>query len=456
MKGTPDTISVTDLLDLRSHQMLTVNPEYQRGAVWKIPQKKRLIDSVLRGYPLPLMYLHHIKRTVGPMQSERFEVIDGQQRLNAMHEYREGAFPLFHPIEDESEARFPDFVKNQPCPWGGKRFEELPDDLKDRFLTTPLAVVKIEASHPSEARDLFVRLQAGMPLNAQEKRDAWPGDFTEFVLKLGGKPEIAKYPGHDFFVEIMKARKTADRGKYRQLAAQIAMLFLTRRRTAAERLCDVNAEAMDEFYYQNIDFDVTDSDAKRFTQILDKLTSLLRDQKRKKLQGHEAIHLVLLIDALWDDYTRSWEASLPDAFDRFREQFALAVKAKWDVPTTDYWLQYGVLTRSNSDRADTIERRHRFFAEKMVKFLRPTPKDPNRAYGSVEREIIYYRDRKQCQVCKADVVWQEAQIHHVKRHADGGQTELENGALVHKHCHPMGEAAEERFAQEWTGRRSQE
>jgi hypothetical protein len=43
------------------------------------------------------------------------------------------------------------------------------------------AIVKIRKStnsDPNEARDLFVRLQAGMPLNSQEKRDAWPGQFT--------------------------------------------------------------------------------------------------------------------------------------------------------------------------------------------------------------------------------------------------------------------------------------
>lgn len=43
--------------------------------------------------------------------------------------------------------------------------------------------------HLNEVRDLFIRLQAGTPLTAQEKRDAWPGDFTLFVIRHAGKPK---------------------------------------------------------------------------------------------------------------------------------------------------------------------------------------------------------------------------------------------------------------------------
>lgn len=238
MKMEPVTYTVESLLELRSNNMLSVNPEYQRGAVWTVAQKKKLIDSVLRGYPIPLIYLHHIKRQVAGHLREDFEVIDGQQRMNSLYEFNEGAFRLFDPVEDDAEARFPSFVRDEPCPWGGIDFDHLDEDTRQRFLETPLSVVLIETDNPNEARDLFVRLQAGMPLNAQEKRDAWPGKFTEFVLKIGGKPEITRYPGHEFFVKLMGARTTG-RGKVRQLTAQMLMLLLKRRETNGQRLCDI-------------------------------------------------------------------------------------------------------------------------------------------------------------------------------------------------------------------------
>ena len=81
-------------------------------------------------------------------------------------------------------------------------------------------------------------------------------------------------------------------------------------------------------------------------------------------------------------------------------------------------------------------------------------KDPQRMFGALEREIIYYRDRKRCGQCDADVIWSEAEIHHVDQHSQGGKTALENGALVHCHCHPKGAVATEQFAAKWCQRRA--
>lgn len=452
MKTTPDDVTVQDVLDLKSQQMLVVNPEYQRGAVWTVAQKKKLIDSVLRGYPIPMFYFHHIQQVAGKLISQRYEVIDGQQRVDALSEYCEGAFKLFDPQKDAAEARFPDFIKQQPCPWGGKLFQELDDGLKAQLRETPLRIIKIETDDANEARDLFVRLQAGMPLNSQEKRDAWPGQFTDFILRLAGKPGIARYPGHEFFNVLMRAQKVKDRGKFRQLAAQIAMLYLVHRLDKDGKFCDLNAIALDAFYYENLGFDSTSVDALRLINILDKITSLLSDLKRPKIIGHEAIHLVLFVDSLLDDYTRSWEAKFAEAFDKFREELALAKKQRADASPNEYWLRYGEHTRVSSDRADVVQRRHEFFSLKMSEMLQLQMKDPQRLFGPIERELIYYRDKKHCGVCGADVVWDEAEFHHIAQHYQGGQTTIDNGVLVHSRCHPKGAAADD-FERKWLEKR---
>lgn len=447
MKSTPDNKTVEELLQLRKANFLYANPEYQRGVVWTLAQKKRLVDSLLRGYPIPLIYLHQITKSAGSITNINFEVIDGQQRITALYEYSEGAFKLFDPVKDEADARFPAFIKDIPCEWGGKTFAELDPVLQCQFLKKELSVVKIETETGNEARDLFIRLQAGMPLNSQEKRDAWPGHFTEYILKVGGKPELARYPGHEFFTKVMRA-KANNRGEIRQLAAQIAMLFFSRRETGGEKLCDINREAIDTFYYKHLEFDPQSPGAKRFDTVLTRLTELLGDGKRKKIQGHEAIHLVLLVDSLLDDYTRSWESEFAKAFDEFRANLATDTKERFERQG-EYWTRYGQLARTNSDRGEVITRRHDFFLEKMRGSLKPVPKDPNRIYGQLEREIIYYRDRKTCQVCESPVLWDAAEIHHVEEHAQGGKTHLTNGALVHKDCHPRGAKDVASFAKKW-------
>jgi hypothetical protein len=452
MEMEPSYLPVEDLLDLFRNGMLKANAEYQRGAVWTRSQQRKLIDSVFRGYPLPMIYLHHIKKSVAGMQRDDLEIIDGQQRITALFEYAEGAYKLFDPVLDDKDAKFPAFVKRQPCPWARKDFTSLSPELQDRFLKTSLAMVRVSTDSDHEARDLFIRLQAGLPLNAQETRDAWPGHFTDYILKLGGKPALARYPGHPFFQRVLGMKPASDRGKTRMLAAQIAMLVLNRRARGADAFIDISSKSIDDFYYTHLDFDRSSEDAQRLIAVLDKLDNLLGSGKRPRLKGHDAIHLVLLTDSLWDDYTRSWEDKLPDALDQFLHGLVVG-KASSDTLTPDeFWTQYGQWTRVNSDAASTIAHRHAFYVEKMFSYLAPLqPKDSVRGYGPLEREFIYFRDKKRCAVCGSVTPWDEVEIHHVVEHWRGGETTLENGVLVHSACHPKGAAAE-KFAQDFRNR----
>ena len=294
---------------------------------------------------------------------------------------------------------------------------------------------------------MFVRLQSGFPLNAQEKRDSYPGQFTDFILSLGGKPAIPRYPGHDFFRHVLGMKPGQDRGKTRQLAAQIAILFLERHRNGPDYFTDINAKAIDDYYYANLDFDADSPDCGRLREILDKLDQLLGRGKSPKLRAHDASHLVLLLDSIWEDYTRSWESTLQEAQGRFSAALAKSVESSKKSQPDETWLRYGIWTRSNSDRSDNIRRRHQYYSRCMIDFLGYlTPKDPKRVYGHLEREIIYWRDEKKCRVCGAEVLWSEAEIHHIAPHTGGGRTEYENGVLVHQHCHPKSASATKELA----------
>ena len=411
METRQEVFTVKDLVDLRREDMAKPNPEYQRGVVWTPSQQKKLIDSVMRGYQLPIIYLHDIKKVVAGKTSEAYEIIDGQQRIESLRYFVEGAFRLYN--VDDPEARFPQFLQEQPCPWGGKFFQDLTDDLKRKLLQTQLPIACIQTEESNEVRDLFVRLQGGAPLAAQEKRDSYPGQFTDFILRLGGKPEIPRYPGHDFFQRVLKMKPGQDRGKTRQLAAQITMLFLERHNLGADHFCDINSRTIDDYYYTHLDFESDSDICKRLWNILSKLNDLLGDGKRPKPLAHNAIHLVLLLDSIWDDYTRSWEDTLPAAHDNFSAILAKATKTKNDETPEEAWLQYGIWTRSNSDRGDNIRLRHQYYVKRMSALIENlAPKDPHRTFGQLEREIIYWRDDKKCRVpqCGGKVAWTEAEF----------------------------------------------
>ena len=410
---------------------------------------------MFRGFKLPLIYLHQKKEEIAGLKREGFEIIDGQQRLTAIHRYVEGSFRLFDPLTENDKAKFPRFLLTKPCPWAGKFFRELPSELQDGLLKNKLLIALIQSDDTNEIRDLFVRLQAGSALNAQERRDAMPGGMNDFILRLAGKPEMPRYPGHDFFKATMGARPRSDRGKTRQLAAQVTSLLLAQRSVCGSTLPDINAPAIDHLYYENLDFDPDGADAQRVGEVFDLLYRLLGDGNRPRLKGHDVIHAALLVNRLRDGFTPAWQDEFAGALDTFLLNLKGASKADESDPKYHFWSQYGTWTRVNSDRGDSISLRHLFYVAEMLDQMPATaPKDPTRKFSEEMRELVYLQQGKSCAVCESGVSWADADIHHVQEHQHGGRTTLENAALVHRQCHPKVGSAVTEFAKKWNGNRS--
>ena len=442
MKTSQQQRSIKDLVDLIKVDMIKPNAEYQRGEVWSDTQQKKLIDSLFRGYTLPLIYLHDKKTEIAGRKSESYEIIDGQQRLTAIRRYVEGAFRLFDPKIDNDKAKYPRFLVDIHCPWAGEYFRDLTPEFKNIFEQLKLLVVEIESDDSNEIRDLFVRLQAGAVLNAQERRDAMPGGMNDFILSLGGKPAIVRYPGHEFFKDVMGAKPGSDRGKTRQLAAQVTSLLLVQQESTGPSLPDVNASAIDQLYYDNLDFDTDGWKAKRVRETFDLLHRLLRDGKRPRLRGHDVIHAALFVNRLRDEFTPAWQDEFASSLDVFSSKLKGADKVDQTDEKYRYWSKYGIWTRSNSDRGESIARRHQFYVARMLESMPATcPKDPTRKFSEEMRELVYFRQNKRCAVCRHDVRWEDAEIHHVEPHAQGGRTTLKNAALVHIECHPKSDEA---------------
>ena len=63
---------------LKDTKELIIDPEFQRNYVWKIEQERELIESVLMGVPIPIIYV--FEDEVGKKQ-----VVDGRQRIHAIY-----------------------------------------------------------------------------------------------------------------------------------------------------------------------------------------------------------------------------------------------------------------------------------------------------------------------------------------------------------------------------------
>lgn len=136
---------------------LTIQPEYQRHFIYadnKGLKEKAVIDSVLRGYPLGLVYFNKTGQ-------DTFEVLDGQQRITSLGRYLKGKFA----VKDEN---------------GLEQFFSGLDEVKKRkILETKMLVYVCEGTEP-EIKDWFRTINiAGIPLNKQEILNAsYSGPFV--------------------------------------------------------------------------------------------------------------------------------------------------------------------------------------------------------------------------------------------------------------------------------------
>ena len=77
--------SVQRIYNFYTKNLFYVNRRYQRKLVWNIEEKRAFIDSILKGFPVPIILLAQTKRE----DESVFEIIDGMQRLNAINSFIE-------------------------------------------------------------------------------------------------------------------------------------------------------------------------------------------------------------------------------------------------------------------------------------------------------------------------------------------------------------------------------
>nr|WP_246299270.1 DUF262 domain-containing protein [Nocardioides panaciterrulae] len=159
---------------------MELQPYYQRRAVWNPRVKSLLIDSLLRGFPLPLIFLHS-RLDVVTSKTMR-HVVDGQQRLRTILSYVD--------IDCLAERdEWDDFtvLRSHNREFAGLAFTQLPDETQRHILQTPLSVNVL----PADVDDvtvltIFQRMNStGYKLNDQEIRNAtYFGEFKDTAYQL--------------------------------------------------------------------------------------------------------------------------------------------------------------------------------------------------------------------------------------------------------------------------------
>ena len=386
-------------------ERINTNPDFQRPSVWKTNQKQLLVDTILREYDVPKLYW----RKTGT-RPDTYDVVDGQQRLRALWDFIDGKFKL------PQNADVIDGEKVAEC-----AYRDLPDGLRFRFDVYSLDIVVLEDTDEDEVREMFLRLQNGTSLKAQEKRNAFPGKMRDFVLDL---------VQHSFFSSVGFSNS---RLAFDHVAAQLVCLEIQ------GGPANVKNDDLNRMYKNNHDFDSNSSTAKAVRRVLDFLFSVF-PESTPELERYNVIALYCVVSELLRQYViNEVRPIFHDWFIGF-EQTRREQEHKILEEDLGYgWIEYREKTSHSTDAADSIRWRMEFLMRNLLEFL-PTlsRKDGQRNFTHIQKLTIFRRDKGICQLKKAcnglKLTWEDWHCDHIQPWSRGGQTTVQNGQVACSDC----------------------
>ncbi|EOZ3522498.1 HNH endonuclease family protein [Campylobacter upsaliensis] len=211
---------------------LNIRPKYQREFVYKEAQRNAVIDTILKGFPLNIMYW--VKNVDSSAECE-YEVLDGQQRTISICEYVKGSFSI--QWNDKSQY-----------------FHTLSKDLQEKFLDYKLNVYVCQGSE-SEKLEWFKTINiAGETLTSQELKNA----VYASVWLSDAKRRFSKEKG----VAVLKGAKYLNGSALRQEFLESAIAWKVDSRKD-EKICEYmaknakdskNADELWEYFAKVIDW----------------------------------------------------------------------------------------------------------------------------------------------------------------------------------------------------------
>lgn len=380
--------SVGSIVQLLKNAKLDLGPAYQRDVVWKLPQQRCLIDTIINDLDMPKLYWFEKGKNF-------FEVVDGKQRITSMSRFMNNEFTL------DSE------------PYKGILYKDLPVDVQTRINDFKVVVMQLSGDRWDEdmVTDMFLRLQQGTPLNPAEKRRALSGKLGKLaddLVKLKVFAENCSIPAQRF------GRQDA--------AAKIIHLALGNH--------NIKAKAI-EATFKNKHLD---EDHPKIKDVKKALLILSRGFKGRGLffKKYSILSITTAIAELLDQYSFT---DMEDKVADVLQSTDAKRRANDSNPQlTEEGLELTKLTAAaRSDRDDDILFRKQFF-RKIIISSGIVPISQRRLFTSEEKAAVYFRDNKVCKKCDDPLKITECEIDHIIPFSRGGLTNLDNAQLLCIKC----------------------
>lgn len=417
-----ETRTITDLVNLYDKNLLNLEPGFQRQSVWTERDRAKLLDSILRNYPLPTIFFYR-RQEDGDIV---YDVIDGKQRLESILMFMgkmPGRYRLRTQLKGHGEQEWIDWKLL------GKR--------KAQHLITGYRIPVIEVDGDlGDIIDIFVRINStGKALTQQEKRRA--KYYNSPFLKSAGR--IAKRYERYFLAEHILSKGQISRMKHVELVCELMLSIqqgdVLNKKSALDRV--MKADSL------NVR-DITKASCKTVAMLnrVRKMFPKLRSTRFSKVTDFYS--LAVLIAKFDDDNLiltdnrrnrLAWDllVAFSNKVDELGERRRKLERVK---PELELYRQYLHTVLSGTDEYNQRKTRENILSGVLSSLFKR--KDSQREFSAEQRRIMWNTSlNRKCpgNLCGGSTLtWGDFTLDHIAPHSKGGRSRLENALPMCRRC----------------------
>jgi hypothetical protein len=413
----PGQLSVQNLVNLYKSKSLNLSPGFQRDSVWTLADRRKLIDTVCRNYPLPAIFLYRRQKNGNLV----YDVIDGKQRIETLLMFVGAMRGRFN-----ARIQLPTNGNTDWLYWS--------DLCKHNYQYIvngyDLRTIEVDGD-PAAIIDLFVRINStGKALSSAEKRHAryYQSNFLKAAAKLA-----KKYVPYFQDNKIVGASQMA-RMKHVELVCELMVSAHTgnviNKKIALDHVLDADSFS---------DADTKKAVAKT-TTALNRVKRLLPNIVSMRFNKLSDFYTLTILMAKFeaeklvmaDPKRNALARDLLVVFSNNVDSISDLHKRVKAIPSNmEIYRHYLLTTLEGTDEIGHRQAREKILRDALYTLF--DKKDSQRLFSLEQRRILWNTSAvRKCKACGKPLTWADFTIDHIDPYSKGGRTKLGNAALLCK------------------------
>jgi uncharacterized protein with ParB-like and HNH nuclease domain len=397
--------SVFELKSWAEEGDLNLNPGWQRNFVWDTKRKSQLIESILLGFPIPVIYLSQDREG-------KYEVVDGLQRITSVISFINNEFPL-----QKDLTLLPDLK--------GKKYKELPEKEQSKIKKATLRTYELSPHTQSDMLfEIFKRLNTGgVKLNEMEIRNCiFRGKLNDLICLLADDQE---------FKNLLNSPGLSNRMDDRALILRFFAFYERGWRKYRKGLKRFLNDYFQDF--QNPRDEKISEYKEKFIHCIRCCRSVFGENAfRTRTKRKDSTHsewssrinaaVFQVISASFSEYS----------YHQVVEKADLIYEAYVNILDSDKeWLDF---VTSRTGDTNSVHYTFELWEGTLKEIMKsPLSREP-RAFSKKLKESMF-RSNNVCKACEQEIkTMDDAHLDHEEHYWKGGKTVPENARLLHRIC----------------------